>query len=109
MAVYFRDPRPSLSLAVSRKVMPHVLKRLYRDVVLEHSKRPRHRETLPDADRVGEVHNPLCGDRVKVMLRLSEDGRVASAHFTGDGVRDLHRVGLGDVRLPGRHLTLRGA
>ncbi|MEZ4269335.1 MAG: SUF system NifU family Fe-S cluster assembly protein [Myxococcota bacterium] len=65
--------------------MPDRLKTLYRDVVLDHSKLPRHRETLPDADRIGEVHNPLCGDRVKVMLQLSPDGHIARAAFTGEG------------------------
>lgn len=65
--------------------MTELLRALYRDVVLDHGKHPRHRETLPDADRVGEVHNPLCGDRVKVMLRLAPDGRIAYAAFTGEG------------------------
>ncbi len=81
----FREPQPAPARALPRNLMPDRLKTLYRDVVLAHSKRPRRRETLPDADRTGEVHNPLCGDRVKVMLRLAPDGHIARAAFTGEG------------------------
>lgn len=61
------------------------LRTLYRDLVLDHGRRPRHRATMAGADRVGEGHNPLCGDRVRVMLRLGPQGVVAAAQFTGEG------------------------
>jgi nitrogen fixation protein NifU and related proteins len=56
---------------------------VYSDVIRERWRRPRHRGDLPDANAVAEDVNPLCGDRVRLMLRL-EDGRIAAARFVGD-------------------------
>jgi nitrogen fixation NifU-like protein len=55
----------------------------YSDVIRERWRRPRYRGPLEDANAVAEDVNPLCGDRVRFMLRL-EDGRVRSARFVGD-------------------------
>ena len=60
------------------------LRQLYQEVILDHYKRPRNFGPLPDADHSAEGYNPLCGDQVKVSVRL-EDGRVADAHFEGAG------------------------
>ena len=57
----------------------------YRERILDHYRNPRHRGHLPAPDLVGERDNPLCGDRVRVELRLDAQGRVAEATFTGDG------------------------
>lgn len=46
---------------------------LYREVVLEHYRHPRHREPLSDPDCVATLHNPVCGDQVRVELRLERD------------------------------------
>jgi nitrogen fixation NifU-like protein len=46
-------------------------------VVLEHYRRPRNREPLADADGSATVHNPVCGDQVRVGVRL--DGREIAA------------------------------
>jgi nitrogen fixation protein NifU and related proteins len=56
---------------------------LYSDVIRERWRRPRFRGELPDATAVAEDVNPLCGDRVRMMLRV-EDGQVAAARFAGD-------------------------
>ena len=56
---------------------------LYSDVIRERWRRPRFRGELPGATAVAEDVNPLCGDRVRIMLRL-DDGRVAEAGFVGD-------------------------
>jgi nitrogen fixation protein NifU and related proteins len=56
---------------------------LYSDVIRERWRRPRFRGELPDATAAAEDVNPLCGDRVRIQLRL-EDGRVRVARFTGD-------------------------
>ena len=56
---------------------------LYGDVIRERWRRPRFRGELPDAGAVAEDVNPLCGDRVRVMLRLNDD-RIESARFVGD-------------------------
>lgn len=60
------------------------LRQLYQEVILDHYKRPRNFGPLADADHSAEGYNPLCGDQVKVSVRL-EDGRVADAHFEGAG------------------------
>lgn len=56
---------------------------LYGDVIRERWRRPRFRGDLADATATAEDVNPLCGDRVRVQLRL-EDGRVHAARFAGD-------------------------
>ena len=56
---------------------------LYSDVIRERWRRPRFRGELPDATGVAEDVNPLCGDRVRMMVRVRE-GQVAAARFTGD-------------------------
>ena len=58
---------------------------LYREEILEHYKRPHNWGELPDADLVFEDTNPLCGDELKVMLKVSGDGTVAEVRFDGHG------------------------
>ena len=57
---------------------------LYRDEILEHYRRPHNFGTLPAPDAVFEGANPLCGDRITLMLGIDE-GRVADVAFTGRG------------------------
>ena len=56
---------------------------LYSDVIRERWRRPRFRGELPGANAVAEEVNPLCGDRVRMMMRLEGD-IVEAARFTGD-------------------------
>jgi nitrogen fixation NifU-like protein len=49
------------------------LDELYRDLILDHSRRPRNRRTLDEPKLVGEGYNPLCGDEVEVEVRLDGD------------------------------------
>ena len=56
---------------------------LYSDVIRERWRRPRFRGDLPGASATAEDVNPLCGDRVRVMVRLAGDV-VEAARFTGD-------------------------
>jgi nitrogen fixation protein NifU and related proteins len=58
---------------------------LYRENILEHYKRPHHWGELPDPDLEAEDFNPLCGDELKVQLRVGEDGRVTEVAFSGHG------------------------
>jgi nitrogen fixation NifU-like protein len=60
------------------------LKDLYRDVILDHNKRPRNFGKLEPADCHADGHNPLCGDRLTVFLKLSGD-RVEDIRFEGKG------------------------
>jgi nitrogen fixation NifU-like protein len=57
---------------------------LYREQILEHYKHPRHWGELDDADLEFEDFNPLCGDELKVQLKI-EDGKVADVAFSGHG------------------------
>ena len=56
---------------------------LYDHVILEHNRRPHHYGKL-EGGRRGEGHNPLCGDRLTVFVRL-RDGVIADASFEGFG------------------------
>jgi nitrogen fixation NifU-like protein len=62
---------------------------LYRENILDHYKQPHHwsppGEALDDPDLEFEDNNPLCGDELKVQLRLDGDGRIADVRFSGHG------------------------
>lgn len=57
---------------------------LYRDLIVDHSKRPRNFGALDDPTHYCEGHNPLCGDNVTIYLRI-QDGIVEGARFDGNG------------------------
>jgi len=57
---------------------------VYSDVIRERWRKPRHRGEVPGANAVAEDVNPLCGDRVRMMLTVGADGRVENAGFVGD-------------------------
>jgi nitrogen fixation NifU-like protein len=56
---------------------------LYGDVIRERWRRPRFRGELPPPATTAEDVNPLCGDRVRLSVRL-HDGAVEAVRFTGD-------------------------
>jgi nitrogen fixation protein NifU and related proteins len=58
---------------------------LYRENILEHYKQPRNFGELPDPDLEFEDNNPLCGDELKVQLKVGDDGRVTDVRFSGHG------------------------
>ena len=60
------------------------LKELYRDVILDHNKRPRNFGKLEPSDAHADGHNPLCGDRLSVFLKMDGD-RVEDIRFEGKG------------------------
>ncbi|MFZ9872402.1 MAG: Fe-S cluster assembly sulfur transfer protein SufU [Steroidobacteraceae bacterium] len=60
------------------------LKDLYRDVILDHNKNPRNFGKLEPCDTSADGHNPLCGDRLTLMLRLDGD-TVSDVRFEGKG------------------------
>jgi nitrogen fixation NifU-like protein len=63
----------------------HALRELYQEVILDHSRHPRHFGALDSASHKAEGYNPLCGDRVTVYLQLGADGRVTDIKFEGKG------------------------
>ena len=60
------------------------LQDLYREVILDHNRRPRNFGELEDADRVVEGVNPLCGDRMTLYVKLNGD-TVQDIRFKGTG------------------------
>ena len=58
---------------------------LYRDEILEHYRRPHNFGTLASPDAVHEGSNPLCGDRLTMMLGIGPSGTVDEVAFTGRG------------------------
>jgi len=67
--------------------MDESLRELYQEVILDHSRHPRHFGKLAEPNHVGEGHNPLCGDRVKVYLAVDDQNRIADVAFEGKVVR----------------------
>jgi nitrogen fixation NifU-like protein len=57
---------------------------LYQEVILDHNRKPRNWGAVADANRSAEGHNPLCGDHIKVTLKL-DDERVEAIAFEGVG------------------------
>ena len=65
--------------------MDDSLRELYQEVILDHSRHPRHFGALEGATHSGEGYNPLCGDRVNVYLAVDGAGRIADIKFEGKG------------------------
>jgi nitrogen fixation NifU-like protein len=58
---------------------------LYRDEILEHYRNPHNFGILESPTAVKEGANPLCGDRITLMLTIDDEGRVTDVAFTGRG------------------------
>ena len=61
------------------------LRELYRELILDHARSPRHFGKLPDATHSAEGINPLCGDKLKMYFRIDADDRISDACFEGSG------------------------
>lgn len=57
---------------------------LYQEVILDHSKKPRNYRELPGASNTAKGHNPLCGDKIDIYLKLEED-IISDISFQGSG------------------------
>ncbi|MDQ7030415.1 MAG: SUF system NifU family Fe-S cluster assembly protein [Ardenticatenia bacterium] len=57
---------------------------LYREYILDHYKNPRNYGTLANPDISYEDDNPVCGDRVRIDIKI-ENGRIADIRFQGEG------------------------
>ena len=60
-----------------------MLQELYKEIVLDHYRRPRHRHEIEDAQVEEHLNNPLCGDEVTVYANLRNEG--LEVGFTGRG------------------------
>lgn len=61
-----------------------LMEQIYKEVIVERSRRPRHRGVVDPHTHLQEGVNPSCGDELTLTLRV-EDGRVAAAAFEGRG------------------------
>jgi len=61
------------------------LRDLYRELILDHARNPRHFGKLEDATHTAEGINPLCGDKLRLFLRLDDTRKIAAAGFEGSG------------------------
>ena len=61
------------------------LRELYQEIILDHSRHPRHFGSLAEANRSAEGFNPLCGDKVRIDLLVDKDDRIADLAFEGKG------------------------
>ena len=60
------------------------LRELYQQIILDHNRAPRNFKLLEDANREAAGDNPLCGDKIRVYLRV-EDGVIQDVGFQGSG------------------------
>jgi nitrogen fixation NifU-like protein len=58
---------------------------LYRELIIDRYKNPQYRGELHPQDITFEDDNPLCGDRIRIDLRVDENDRVSEALFSGQG------------------------
>ena len=61
------------------------LKELYQEIILDHGKNPRNLRKTENFNKDAKGHNPLCGDKVHVYLKLDEDKKVHDISFEGQG------------------------
>ncbi|MCH7698769.1 MAG: iron-sulfur cluster assembly scaffold protein [Chloroflexi bacterium] len=63
---------------------PGELREGYSEIVLDHFEHPRNSGVLEDANAVGYMTNPVCGDTLVLMLRISDE-RIEEARWQSDG------------------------
>lgn len=64
---------------------PQELQELYRELILDHARSPRHFGKLENATHQAEGINPLCGDKLKMYFVVDDDDRITDARFEGSG------------------------
>ena len=61
------------------------LKELYQEIILDHGKNPRNLGKFENFNKDAKGHNPLCGDKVHLFLKLDENKKVIDISFEGEG------------------------
>ncbi len=61
------------------------IKELYQEIILDHGKNPRNLRKTENFNKDAKGHNPLCGDKVHVYLKLNENKKVEDISFEGEG------------------------
>ena len=60
------------------------LKELYQEIILDHGKNPRNRGKCKSFNKDAKAHNPLCGDKVHIYLKLNDKKKVEDLSFEGE-------------------------
>jgi nitrogen fixation protein NifU and related proteins len=61
------------------------LKELYQEIILDHGKNPRNKGKCDGYTNDAKAHNPLCGDKVHIFLKLNNEKLVEDLSFEGEG------------------------
>ena len=61
------------------------LKELYQEIILDHAKNPRNKGKCENYNHDAKAHNPLCGDKVHIYLKLDDDKNIKGLSFEGEG------------------------
>ena len=61
------------------------LKELYQEIILDHGKNPRNIGKFENFNKDAKGHNPLCGDKVHLFLKLDENKQISDISFEGEG------------------------
>ncbi len=61
------------------------LRELYRELILDHARSPRHFGRLENATHEAAGINPLCGDKLRLYLQVDDDNRIEDTSFEGTG------------------------
>ena len=61
------------------------LKQLYQVIILDHAKNPRNKGKCEGYNHDAKAHNPLCGDKVHIYLKLDKDKNISGLSFEGEG------------------------
>ena len=61
------------------------LKELYQEIILDHGKNPRNLRKTENFNKDAKGHNPLCGDKVHIFLKIDENKNISDISFEGSG------------------------
>tara|TARA_Y100000590_G_scaffold46367_1_gene49175 strand:+ start:155 stop:625 length:471 start_codon:yes stop_codon:yes gene_type:complete len=61
------------------------LKELYQEIILDHGKNPRNLRSIDNFNKDAKGHNPLCGDKVHIYLKLNDKKKIEDISFEGSG------------------------
>ena len=61
------------------------LKELYQEIILDHGKNPRNLGKTKNFNKDAKGHNPLCGDKVHIFLKLNDNKKLEDIWFEGQG------------------------
>ena len=61
------------------------LKELYQEIILDHAKNPRNKGKCEGYNHDAKAHNPLCGDKVHIYLKLDKEKNISGLSFEGEG------------------------